>query len=179
MRLFELTRHPSRALNLNLNGRHVTGTTDIQGHGQVCCTSREGPRMPSRQLTQTLIVHFFVKTLVFIYPKNGEGEGRPPLFAPSPVSSLMWIPRRLFDVNSPWNELYSTFHSVKSVPTPFSSFMLCVHIKSRPQEVCLVWYNFLHSLDISFSFLKKVPFIFSLLKILIYFEFQVYLSNII
>ena len=152
MRLFELTWHPSKALNLNANV--TSGTTDIQGHSQAYCTSRKVSGRRQEQLTQTLIVSLLKKHLFSFIQKGGAA----PLFAPSPVWSLMWIPRRLFDVNSPWNELYSTFHSVKSVPTPFPSFMLCIHIKSRPQEVCLVWYNFLHSLDISFSFLKKVPF---------------------
>ena len=62
--LFELTPRPSRALD---SPRAVTsGTTENQGHRQVCCARRGGPRTLSRPTYANLDCAFVENALLFV-----------------------------------------------------------------------------------------------------------------
>ena len=60
--LFELTRCPSRTLNLA--SCVASGTTEIQGHCQVCRARRRSPRTPSTT-TDTNLDSAFVEIALF------------------------------------------------------------------------------------------------------------------
>ena len=65
--LFELTRRPSRALNLA--SCVASGTTEIQGHRQVCRARRGGPRTPptttDANIVRLLKTYIFTQILEF------------------------------------------------------------------------------------------------------------------
>ena len=61
--LYEITRHPSRALNLNV---HIASrTTEVQGHRPVCRTRPIVPGHHLKQPTQTLIGRLFRRTFFY------------------------------------------------------------------------------------------------------------------
>ena len=62
--LFELTQHPSKALDTCV----AFGTTEIQGHRQLCCAWRGGPRTPSRIAYANLYCVFVKKPTFFTNP---------------------------------------------------------------------------------------------------------------
>ena len=50
----------------------ASGTTEIQGHRQVCRARRGGPRTPSTTTDANLDCAFVEKALVFVVPKLGR-----------------------------------------------------------------------------------------------------------
>ena len=61
-----------------LTRRIASGTTERQGHRQVCRTRRGGPRTLSRTTDANLDCAFVETALVFVVPKIGKP--RPPSF---------------------------------------------------------------------------------------------------
>ena len=55
----------------------ASGTTEIQGHRQVCRARPGGPRTPSTTTDANLDCVFVENAVVFLDPKNG-GPGPPP-----------------------------------------------------------------------------------------------------
>ena len=79
--LFELTRHPSRALD---SPRTLLPEQENQGHSQVCCAKRGGPRTTLKTTDANLDCAFVENALYFTDPleftKKPEGPKIIPIF---------------------------------------------------------------------------------------------------